>query len=462
MVVLTGCATYSVRVVELRPELAMGDFEAALETLDKTHGVKNMLLYYLEKGLILHYADRWQESNDFFQIAENLAADSYTKSISEGAISLFTSDNAIVYRADPFELAMVPFYRALNYIYLNEPEEALVEARKAGLYLKQFTDLNLASVGEEHQQRTAAELLYNNAFLQYFSAMLYESGGEVNNAFIAYRNAAGAYQIAAQALSVQMPPWMGKDLYRTGWRLGFGEELNRLRSLYPELLSAENDSMIHHSGPRGEVVLLLEFGYVASKVQNEINIPILERDDYDDYNDWAYQLSLRAEPGWQVPNGSKIKYWLRVALPEMVDEPPLVQQVRLSAGTATDHTVSVIVDNISARARLKFEAEAGGILLKTIARALAKYVAKEKADDLDETVGTLVNIFGAATETADTRSWLTLPHSIGMARLSLSPGTYDLRVDLVGRRGQPVSTETIVGVTVAEGDWQFLSRRVFD
>ena len=87
---------------------------------------------------------------------------------------------------------------------------------------------------------------------------------------------------------------------------------------------------------------------------------------------------------------------------------------------------------------------------------------KQKADDVGWAAGALTNIFGAATETADTRSWLTLPNLITMARLRLPPGTYDLEVELVDPDGAPAGSRTIHGVTVRPGSWTFLSRRILD
>jgi len=505
-----GCATYSARMASVREHLAVGDFDTALEVLEERSGDKDRLLLYLNKGLILHYADRWQESNAMFQAGENLAAELYTKSISEGVASLLTSDNSISYRAEPFEMAMVPFYRSLNYIYLGERDEALVEARKASVYLQQYTALTVAALGEDAATLHPA-VLRHNAFLQYWSAMLYEWGGETNNAFIAYRHAAAAYRNAAAMLTVETPPWLGADLRRTGRKLGFRDELVQLQKDYPVLFlplrsdtpestaadQAGQDPVVTEgaepevpplpdgatgetrrpretttawqegagwgddAGSGGEVVLLLEFGYVPQKIQTEFNLPILETEHYQDYDDWSHQLSLRMEPGWAAPAGTKIKYWLRVATPLLVDDPPPVQSARVSVGTGHGHAWVVPVEDTAGRAQVNFDAKAGAITMKTIARALVKYAASREADKVNGTVGSLVNLFGAATETADTRSWLGLPYSIGMARWHLAPGDYELQVELVGSRGETVARETIPHVIVRQGDWVFFSRRVF-
>ncbi len=480
LAMLGGCSNYSARLANLRPDLAAGKYDEALTLLEGTRKGKDELLYHLERGLVLHYADRWQESNDEFQAGEELAEDLYTRSISQAVFSLMTSDNTISYRATPFEMAMIPYYRALNYAYLGEKTEALVEARKASFYLQQYTDQALqlaeqaaaadgAQAAEDGADAAAAadlEQLRNNAFLQYFSGLLYEWDGELNDAFISYRQALQAYRTTSSQLAVETPPWLAEDLLRTGRRLGFREELEQLAQAYPDLFAAEEGGDAPRSSRQedesGEVVLLLELGFVPHKVQRELNVPILKDDDRSvAVDDWAESLVLRTRPGWSAGD-KEIEYWLRLALPELVSDCPWLRGARVTAGVVGGNALAVPVEDLGGRARLTFEAAYGKILLKTLARALTKYLAKQKADDVGWATGALANIFGAATETADTRSWLTLPNLITMARLRLAPGTYDLRVELVDPDGAPAGSRTIHDVTVQPGSRTFISRRILD
>ncbi len=473
---LGGCATYTSRVADLRPSLAAGDFDKALATIESTREGKDRLLYWLERGLILHYADRYAESNEAFQTAEELAADLYTRSISEGAFSLLTSDETISYRASPQEMAMVPYYRALDYVYLGRREDAVVEARKASLYLRQYVARTQEALGAEGEIDPEAardlDLLADNAFLQYFSGLLYEWDGELNDAFISYRNAADAYAVAGAALAVATPPWLAGDLRRTGGRLGFADELAELARRHPALFAAADSADAADSpdpaaavaadpaGPRGEVVLLFELGYVASRKQVELNVPVLERDDRTDVPALSRRLAVRTRSDWDAGD-ARIAYWLRVAVPELVQTPAPAATVRVSAPVAGAHAVAVPVEDVSGRVRLGFEAERGTILLKTLARGLAKYAATEGADDQGAVAGILANIFGAVTEKADTRSWLTLPQRILMVRLSLPAGRYDLKVELADAAGAPLRTEVLPDLVVRAGDWTFANRRIF-
>lgn len=449
-----GCSTYADRHERLRTDLAAGRFDEALAGIEAAARDQDRLANLLEKGLVLHYADRWAESNAVFEEAELLAADLYTKSVSEAVLSLVTNDGAIAYRAAPFEMALVPYFRALNYVYLGDREEAVVEARKAELHLRDYAEIARALRDDDGGDARAAAL-DNDAFLHYLRAMLLDWGGETNDAFIAYRQAALAYRDAAGLLDVVTPPWLGADLLRTGAALGFTAELDELRAQLPDLLPAA----LPATGT-GEVVLFLETGYAPHRISRAADVPIFKSEGRrDDRDAWALSLRHRYEHGWD--RDQKIDYWLRFALPELVDEPPAVAGARVSAGTIGGRTRAVPVEDVAGRSQQYFQDAQGKIVLKTIVRALAKYAAQEQAEDKGQVAGLLVNLLGAATEQADTRNWLTLPRGIAMARLALPPGTHDLRVDLVDAQDRRLETREIPGVAVVSGGWTFLSRRVF-
>jgi len=473
LALLTGCATYSSKLSDLKPQLADGKYDEALVTVDQNAGKKDLLLRYLETGLILHYADRFIESNEAFSAAERTADELYTKSISEGAFSLFTNDNAISYRARPFEMAMVPYYKALNYIYLGDREAAQVEARRASLQVARYVDATLDGLRE--QDREVFARIRNNAFLLYYSGMLYDWDGELNDAFIAYRNAAVAYQQNHALVDVDIPPSLGLDLTRVAGRLGFGEELAQLRQSCPDVFALAQDG----DGPPlsredydkaaawrrgyGEVVLLLETGFVAQKSQLRFDFPIFTGEAYNDPAYWSWQIVAGLGNMQALVAGYKIEYWVSVAAPQLDDqETGPVAGARVTAGVAGDHRVTSRIDNLTRQARITFDAEKPSIFFKTILRGLTKYLATRGAEKAGGSwAGVVANIFGAVSESADTRSWLTLPEHINLARLSLPPGTYDLQVELLGYGGQSLGTRVIEGVEVVAGDWTFLSRRVF-
>ncbi len=476
VLLLGGCTTYSAKFADLRPQLVSGQYDAALATVEKESGSKDRLLYFLERGLILHFAGRYQESNVEFSAADRLADDLYSKSISEGALSLITNDNAISYRARPFEMAMVPYYKALNYVYLGDPEGAQVEARRASQLMTKYVDATLGGVRKEDGDMMRR--VRNNAFLLYSAGMFYDSDGDINDAFISYRNAAVAFQANHQILNLEIPPSLGQDLQRVAGRLGFLSELEQVKKDCPEVFSAAAmdskdpsvktpelyEAAVRNKGWQagyGEVVLYLEAGFVAHKTQLRFDFPIFEGEAYRDSDYWSWQIYAGLGNMQALVHGRKIEYWVSVAAPELKDPVGNIGGARISAGVGGSHTVTHQVSNLSRKARINFDAEKPTIFFKTIARGLAKYLATREINKQSQVAGMLANLFGAATESADTRSWLTLPENIHLARMSLPAGIYDLKVEILDRRGRALTTQTLPAVEVKAGEWTFLSRRVF-
>ncbi len=449
---LTGCSTYSERNAQLRSDVARLDYESALAGIEKAERGSDRLLNLLEKGLVLHYADRWLESNAVFQEAEELSDDLYTKSVSQAVVSLLTNDGAVDYRAAPFEMALVPYFRSMNYIALGEKDEALVEARKAELRLRDLALVEQALDGDSDELAVSLE---DHAFIHYLRGMLHEWGGETNDAFLAYRRAALAYQATGSELNLTTPPWLGQDLTRTARWLGFQAELDEIATVLPKLFEGVQSSP---SGV-GRVVLFLETGWAPHRISVEADIPIFKADERGDVDLWSVGLRHRYRNGWN--RNIKVDYWLRFAMPELVVESPIVTGARLSTGTLGGLARTTRVESVAARSELFFDRATGKILLRTIGRALTKYLASEAIEDKSELAGLVANLFGAATERADTRNWLTLPHGISMARLDLPPGIYDLEVELIDARDRVVDVRTIENVEVRAGDWVFLNRRAF-
>jgi len=452
-----GCATYVASNLELRSQLMTSDWQAALAHIEARKGGTDRLLQLLQRGHVLHYAGRFDESNATFQQAEDLAASLYTRSVSQAAASLIVNDLAVDYRGKPYELAMVPFYRAFNYLSLGDPDAAQVEARKATLALAGAVEATLREI-ERPEDREAARRLQDSGFLHWFAGLLFESEGAGNDAFVAYRNAARAYLSGGELTSIAPPVALGRDLARVGLAYGFSSEVDELRAASPGLFPPADGAP--DAGAGGEVVLVLESGWVAARDQVILNVPILDIDHhYGSNDDWAWELVNRASPGWSNGYDVDVEYWLTVAVPVMT--PPTTGQVtavRLSAEGAA--AASEPADDLSRRAAATFEAERGQMLFRTFVRAIAKYALAEAVENEDETAGAVVNLLGVLTERADTRCWLTLPDRLAVARLRLPPGRHELRFEYFDSAGSVVSSETET-VEVADGSFTFLSRRSF-
>lgn len=441
LLLLAGCgAGYSSLMRASLKHLERRDYEGALARLEKPEGKTNKLLYRLERGLIFHYQGQYQTSNQEFEKAEKLIDELYTRSVSRQLASLITNDAIIPYSGEEFERAFIHYYRALNYAYLGLPEDALVECRKANLKLADYA------------QDADYQLSYkNDAFIQYLTGIFYEAQGEWNDAYISYKDAEQGYQAYQQAFGLQMPPTLPIDLARLANRLGFADE----RAGYIERYQLDPKSLTGTGS--GQVVVFVEQGFVARKRQHEVQIPLLKDDNTHEVWNLSDQMSYRYYH--PHPFYGEVEYWLKVALPVYQELPSQIRGVRLSG--AGQSVSGVLVEDLDAIAFKTLQEKENSILAKTLARSLAKYLITKKAKKENEALGVLFNLIGFTTETADTRSWLSLPSRVELARFSLPPGTLDLTLELLDDRGQTVETQVFPGVQVAAGKTLFLNYRSF-
>ncbi|MCY3767229.1 MAG: hypothetical protein OXH06_17550 [Gemmatimonadetes bacterium] len=439
-VVLSGCATYTHNAVTFRSSLAGGHYETALQTLGSARKGPARLLYLMENGLISHYRGEYHASNRFFESAERLSDRLFTRSLSREVASLITNDQVRAYRGEEFELAFINYYRALNYWYLNEPEEALVECRKANLKLDRYA----AQADYDATYR-------NDAFIHYITGLIYEATGELNDAYVSYRNALDAYETYHEAFGLAAPETLARDLKRVEAALDFVDN--------PGEAVATRDSNLAGDG---ELIVFSEIGFVPHKVEEEISLPIYEGDDFGGKKDRLEAVSRKIAYRHFKPHyagKSKVKYWLRVALPAYKDVVPRTRTIRVSA--AGRQTATTLAEDLSSIAWQTFQDKQPTILARTVARGLVKYSASVKAKEKSKVLGFIVNLFSAAIETADTRSWVSLPHNVQIGRLALPAGTHTLTLESLDNRGRVIETGTISDIDIRPGTRTFVNYRTY-
>ena len=108
-----GCAVYRTGLGPVLDRLAQGDAEAALEQLERSPR-ENDALYQLDRGTLLREAGRLDESSRAFDDADRIAEDLYTRSVSNEAASLLTTDRVRPYRPAPHERLLARVYQALG------------------------------------------------------------------------------------------------------------------------------------------------------------------------------------------------------------------------------------------------------------------------------------------------------------------------------------------------------------
>lgn len=431
---IIGCSGYKMQ--DLQIALEAGETEKAYTNLEKNAPKKPDIPYLFELGLVAHYANRFPESNTAFDQAGDIAEDRYTKSLSKEAGSLLTSDKLRPYPGTRYERLLSHYYRAINYVYLNQLDGALVECRRATALINYFK-----SEDETYD-------FFGAGFLAYLSGVLFEARGEWNDAYISYKQATEYYRNAAEKTGVEMPEDIGHSLVRLARQLGFIDELERYQEQYGKFSSRPENT--------GELILFYESGYVPAKREKNLVFPILKKDDV---NDEKFVPTLMGREG-RVYEDVELEYLLRVAIPTIDSNRPLLSGIEVAVGAVK--ASGVLVEDVETIAIETFNAQRPIILLRTLGRALLKYLAYRGANKENEALGLLVNLAGVVTEQADTRSWQTLPNQIFMVRMLLPAGMHTLNLSFLGENGRVLGRDSVPEIKINPNRITFWNHRTYE
>ncbi len=139
----------------------------------------------------------------------------------------------------------------------------------------------------------------------------------------------------------------------------------------------------------------------------------------------------------------------QLALPAFERRPGIGGTLRVNLGGTTVGN-TVVLEDVEEVARRNLRDRIGWITTKAIARAAGKTILIDAAaeaveEEHGQLAGLAVGLFGSVlnlvSESADLRSWLTLPRDIQVLRVEVEPGPHMLRLEMdgvsQGSKGQP-------------------------
>jgi len=203
----------------LRNMLASGQATSAFESFGRKEP-NDDVLRALYRGVLAYYAGSYEESAAVLDTAATLADDRITKSISRSALSLVSNDNVLPYEPGRTERLLIPYYGALARVRMGDRSGAAVEARRLSSLLQKYHD---------DKRDIEPELA---ATLRYVAGALFEANGDAGDADVAYRNAIA---------------------------------LDSLFTLPADPIGADS----------GTVVVVLEQGFVAHRVEQGVSVMLL-------------------------------------------------------------------------------------------------------------------------------------------------------------------------------------------
>ena len=453
---LASCKTYNRQTRRFNAAYTQADYKAAQKVLEsdkRAEKRKTKLVYYMNMGKVLYMQGKYVESNLYFEQAYYHTEDYFAK-VSQEALATITNPMVTEYLGEDNEVLYVHYYKALNYLMLNQPKEALVEARRMDSKLRAL------------EAKYAAERRFqDDAFIHLIMALVFEANQEYNDAFIAYRNSYNVYkEVYGPTFGMPIPEQLKVDLMRSAYLVGFQDEL----SFYEKEFGME---YIHDKSGKGNLIFLWENGLGPIKAEWSVNFVLLKGAGgvirfQDEGNN--FDIPVQASGG-QVNSLGDLKT-LRVAMPKYKERYPLYTQATLFYGNNAYPLQKVEdITQVSKKVlRGKLVADLSKTLLRLAVKKAAEIAAREAAQaaskdnnsNAGEIAGTVVGLTNTITERADLRNWSSLPHSIYYSRLPMEEGQQEVILQTQTVNGQTAVFP--VNVNITQNKLSFVSFHTLD
>ena len=387
-----------------------------IENSKDKYGSKAILLYLLDSGMINFECNNLKEASKFFDDADELAQNLWTKSISKETASYVTNDFVIPYRGEDYERALINLFSAFCYIKQGQYDEAMADCRR------------LDTVLTEYNSKYEKKNVYKeDALGRYISGLLSESDKEYSEAYIYYCQSYKAFQNYETAYGTAIPRFLFEDILRVSSPADRKSDAKSLLSDVKHIKYIKYESSLKF----GKIILIHFNGKSPVKIENKYTVP--------------------------TPYGP-----ISIAFPNYVTNPPSchTSKLILKSNLNTIEANAVLFEDINHIAVKDLADRKMRTTAKAIARVIAKQVVVQASSkEVEKKYGPMAgfasklagNIAASVLEQADTRSWRTLPGEIYIARSFVPEGNYQVMVENC-QGGQ----KTIDSLSIKAGETKFV------
>ncbi|MDR0582785.1 MAG: hypothetical protein LBG57_00320 [Treponema sp.] len=375
---------------------------------------KDSVLYFLDKGMLSHYAKNYAESSRLLESGERAIETAYTRSVTREIGSYLLNDTVLEYPGEDYEDIYINSFNALNYFHRGNLEDAMVEIRRMNNKTAQLSaKYNVITTA---LQKEALELGQGN--------------------IPANLRAAGKFTDSALAR------YLGILFYRN-------------EGMYDDArIDSEGLRLAFANAP-------VVYNYpVPSSISGELNIP----KGMARFNALAFSgLSpVKRSRVLRIPlPGSR---WAKIALPELESRRSEITRIEVVFDKGQRFRLELLED-IEAVTRETFKARQNVIYLKSVLRAMVKGLgslaldtaAKETEEDEAEislVLGLLsitAQIFAEASEQADLRISRYFPARAYVGGINIVPGIYSFRINYYNKSGREIDSVRYNNIHIKEG-----------
>jgi uncharacterized protein len=424
--VTVGCSSLSTSTSQYKgtdEKLALRDYDTAIKQIeaakDKQYKEKDKVLYFLDLGMLYHYDQQYAKSNELLTQAENSIEDLYTKSISRAALSLMLNDNVLEYSGEDYEDIYVNVFKALNYLELNQFDEAFVEIRRINLKLsvledkyKKLADELNKSPDKKIEITAGTNKFYNDALGRYLSMLLYRTEGKLDDARIDYNKIQEAFVLEKNIYSFQQP-----DLSKS----------------------------LEYENGKAKVNIISFIG--KSPVKKPFDVFVTTIKDAIVFTGTKPGFFMAPIPWPGLEEG----YHFRFSVPYITEDTPKISKVKIVVDDGIAYELSKLED-IYTVADETFNVKKPVIYIKSLTRSVVKGVAAQKQKKKLEAnnpglAGKLMSWGTSAavdlTENADLRISRFFPGDAMILELDLTPGHHFFKVNYYDEKGVIIHSENL-------------------
>jgi uncharacterized protein len=421
LLLLSGCAFFLVSCAsvshyqEIDADVARGDFRGGLEKIravkGKAYRNTDQILYYLDEGMLAHYAGDWTGSSKSLGTAERGIESAFTKSVTLAVSSYLVNDTTLEYPGEDYEDLYLNAFNSLNYYHAGSTEDALVEIRRIDNKLKflstkygtAITNAQSAVLEKSNDipyDSSASRVEFTNSALgRYLSMLFFRSEGKSDDARIDRDQIKLAFANQPAVYGFPLP-------------------------------SSLNDEL---SVPKGKARLNVISFSGLSPVKTESTTRI----------------------------GLGDSHWLKIALPVITQRPTQVARTEVVLDSGERFQLELI-ENMGAVAADTFKQKAALIYFKTIARSLVKtsssIALNEKAHDSGDNSTALLlgvlslgtQIYAEASEQADLRMSRYFPSRAYVGGITIDPGVCSYTVRYFDASNRLIQEQRFENVRVQE------------
>jgi uncharacterized protein len=460
---LASCATgAALRLEKLGGATLNDNYLSAIATIEKNgkklYGKNNAFLYNMDIGVLFHYAGLYDSSNLYLLKANEIHDDLFAHSITNEAASFLINDNIRPYRSKPYELVLLHQFIALNFLALDNVDEALVESRQADLLMQEL-----------QRKDKGGEKYSTDGMFHYISSIAYDETGKTDDAMISLYKSIEAFKKGPVSLPATIRDYGARMLKKNDReedvkRLELPDSVTDSKAAGPENGASEivvigyagRGPVLHEDSWSGTFIvgggLIMSHTGPDGKAETmTMNAPLLPAKEYE-----------KATKGEKNSVGST--FHIKFSLPAEKQISSMTSYFTVSGPAIPTPVQTDVINDLDLQVGKSLADSRASTLGRTAVRVVLRTIAAQKAKEKMETNSPIANLLiGLGTdiladqlERADTRCCFLLPKTIQIARIPVAPGTYTIQTTAHNASGGVIGTKTIENIAVKKGQKEFV------